>query len=131
VQDARTTTLVGLQAVRILPAKPAAINGVIWSVVERLDLSAFHAPIKARDGVCGRDATDPRLLVALWLYALRPDIKFVERRPASQCDFPNQRGLGKQLDHCRDHASSSTRRNTAAPSRPSAYAATSSAVTSS
>jgi transposase len=42
---------------------------VIWAVVERLDLSAFHAPIKARDGVRGRDATDPRLLVSLWLYA--------------------------------------------------------------
>jgi transposase len=41
----------------------------IWAVVERLDLSAFHAPIKARAGVCGRDATDPRLLVSLWLYA--------------------------------------------------------------
>jgi transposase len=42
---------------------------VIWSVVEKLDLHAFHEPIKARDGVCGRDATDPKLLVALWLYA--------------------------------------------------------------
>lgn len=41
----------------------------IWSVVEKLDLSAFHQPIKAREGVCGRDATDPALLVALWLYA--------------------------------------------------------------
>src|SRR5208282_3557352 len=26
-------------------------------------------PIKAREGLAGRDATDPRLLVALWLYA--------------------------------------------------------------
>lgn len=42
---------------------------VVWSVVGRLDLSAFHAPIRARDGACGRDATDPALLVALWLYA--------------------------------------------------------------
>jgi transposase len=42
---------------------------VIWCVVDKLDLSAFHGPIKARDGVCGRDATDPRLLVSLWLYA--------------------------------------------------------------
>ena len=41
----------------------------IWSVIEKLDLRAFHEPIKARDGVCGRDATDPRLLVSLWLYA--------------------------------------------------------------
>jgi len=42
---------------------------VIWAVVQKLDLSAFRGPIKARDGVCGRDATDPALLIALWLYA--------------------------------------------------------------
>jgi transposase len=41
----------------------------IWQVVCRLDLSAFYEPIKARQGEVGRDATDPRLLVALWLYA--------------------------------------------------------------
>ena len=42
---------------------------VVWSVVCGLELSAFHEPIKARQGVVGRDATDPRVLVALWLYA--------------------------------------------------------------
>lgn len=42
---------------------------LIWRVVQALDLSAFHAPIKARAGACGRDATDPALLVCLWLYA--------------------------------------------------------------
>lgn len=42
---------------------------VIWAVTERLDLSGFYASIRAREGVVGRDATDPRLLVALWLYA--------------------------------------------------------------
>jgi len=42
---------------------------VVWQVVASMDLSAFHLPIKARAGVCGRDATDPRLLVSLWLYA--------------------------------------------------------------
>jgi transposase len=41
----------------------------VWAVVASLDLSAFAAPIKARDGMPGRDSTDPRLLVALWLYA--------------------------------------------------------------
>jgi transposase len=41
----------------------------IAEVVEHLDLSAFCLPIKAREGVAGRDATDPKLLVALWLYA--------------------------------------------------------------
>ena len=42
---------------------------VIWSVVQKLEVSAFCEPIKARDGVCGRDSTDPRLLISLWLYA--------------------------------------------------------------
>ena len=37
---------------------------VVWAVVKRLDLSAFAAAIKARAGVCGRDATDPALLVS-------------------------------------------------------------------
>ena len=41
----------------------------IAEVVEHLELSAFCQPIKAREGVAGRDATDPKLLVALWLYA--------------------------------------------------------------
>ena len=42
---------------------------VVWAVVAAMDLTAFHQPIKAREGVGGRDSTDPRLLVALWLYA--------------------------------------------------------------
>ena len=41
----------------------------VWQVVDSMDLSAFREPIKAREGVGGRDATDPRLLVSLWLYA--------------------------------------------------------------
>lgn len=40
----------------------------VAAVVEKLDLSAFALPIKARQGVAGRDGTDPQLLVALWLY---------------------------------------------------------------
>lgn len=42
---------------------------VIWEVTGSLDLSAFYVSIRAREGSAGRDATDPRLLVALWLYA--------------------------------------------------------------
>jgi transposase len=41
----------------------------VAEVVEHLDLSGFCQPIKAREGVAGRDATDPKLLVSLWLYA--------------------------------------------------------------
>jgi transposase len=36
--------------------------------VEKLDLCGFHEPIRAREHQAGRDATDPALLVALWLY---------------------------------------------------------------
>ena len=40
----------------------------VAAVVARLDLSAFGEAIQAREGVAGRDATDPELLVGLWLY---------------------------------------------------------------
>jgi len=40
----------------------------IAAVLEKLDLSGFYAGIKAREGVSGRDSTDPGLLVGLWLY---------------------------------------------------------------
>lgn len=42
---------------------------MVAAVVERLDVAEFCKPIKAREGEVGRDATDPRLLIALWLYA--------------------------------------------------------------
>jgi transposase len=41
----------------------------VMAVVEKLDLARFCEPIQAREGVAGRDATDPQLLVGLWLYA--------------------------------------------------------------
>jgi len=42
---------------------------MVWAVVRKLNLKQFQAPIRAREGHAGRDATDPALLVALWLYA--------------------------------------------------------------
>ena len=44
----------------------------IWAFVSRLDLDAFYAPIKAVEGVAGREAWDPLLLICLWLYAYSP-----------------------------------------------------------
>jgi transposase len=41
----------------------------IWSFVEALDLSMFYDRIKARGEAPGRPASDPRVLLALWLYA--------------------------------------------------------------
>src|SRR6266498_3885817 len=48
------------------PAHPVRM---VMAVVEKLDVSRFCEAIQAREGMAGRDATDPRLLVALWLYA--------------------------------------------------------------
>ena len=41
----------------------------VWSYVLALDLAPLYDPIRARGRVAGRPAIDPRLLVALWLYA--------------------------------------------------------------
>jgi len=41
----------------------------VWSYVEGLDLTPLYDRIRARGSVAGRSAIDPRLLVALWLYA--------------------------------------------------------------
>jgi transposase len=42
---------------------------VVWAYVEGLDLTPLYQAIQARQGVAGRDANDPRILMALWLYA--------------------------------------------------------------
>ena len=48
------------------PDHPARM---VWAFVCGLDLGHWLTTIKAVKGVAGRDATDPRLLVALWIYA--------------------------------------------------------------
>jgi transposase len=42
---------------------------VVWDALEDLDLSAFYEEVGSREGSAGRPAIDPRILVALWLYA--------------------------------------------------------------
>jgi transposase len=41
----------------------------VWEFVSGLDLSEFYARIKSRGDTAGRPATDPKILLALWLYA--------------------------------------------------------------
>lgn len=41
----------------------------VWAFVERLDLSALYAGIGSVEGGAGRPAIDPKILMALWLYA--------------------------------------------------------------
>jgi transposase len=60
----------------------------LWAAVEQLDLRRFYEPIEAREGCAGRPATDPKMLVALWLYATADGV-----------------GSARQLDElCKRHA---------------------------
>ncbi len=40
-----------------------------WALVERLEHGALCVPIEARDDCAGTPAIDPKLLLALWIYA--------------------------------------------------------------
>jgi transposase len=55
----------------------------IWELIGQRDLSGFYAPIKAVEGVAGREAIDPRLLISLWVWALSEGVssaREIERR---------------------------------------------------
>lgn len=43
---------------------------LLWHAIERLDLSRFYETIKARKHGPGRPPSDPKVLLALWLYAI-------------------------------------------------------------
>src|SRR5205823_4402772 len=58
------------QAMRSLKQpKQSAAESAVWSYVEGSDLTFLYDRIRARGSVAGRPPIDPRLLVALWLYA--------------------------------------------------------------
>lgn len=42
---------------------------LIWDFVQALDLSALYESIRAVEGEAGRDAIDPAVLMAVWLFA--------------------------------------------------------------
>jgi transposase len=74
--------------------KPEDLDGLIgpehaaraiWRVLEGMDLSRFYQPIKARAGSAGRDATDPRMLLALWVYGLSEGVNSA-RELAGLCE---------------------------------------------
>lgn len=42
---------------------------IVWAYLEGLDLAPLYQDIAAVEGEAGRPATDPKILLALWLYA--------------------------------------------------------------
>ena len=60
---------------------------LVWEYVEEVDLAPLYEPIRAVKGRAGRDAIDPKILLALWLYATLDGV-----------------GSARQLDRlCSDH----------------------------
>jgi transposase len=57
----------------------------VWDYVAQLDLSGLLGKVKALAGQPGKPATDPRLLLALWLYATLRGIGSA-RELARRCD---------------------------------------------
>lgn len=76
--------------------RPCALDGLIeedhlarlvWTVVEGWDLRAFLDTVAARGPTPGRAATDPKVLIALWLFAYTQGV-----------------GTGRELDRlCEQH----------------------------
>jgi transposase len=64
-----------------------SVARVIWAYVEKMNWSPLLHQIKSVEGHKGRDAIDPRVLMALWLYALQDGV-----------------GSARQLERlCREH----------------------------
>ena len=67
----------------LLPADHRA--RLVWAVIEEMDFELFYAAIAARGSVPGRPALDPRVLLALWVYATSEGIGSA-RRLALLCE---------------------------------------------
>jgi len=58
----------------------------IWELVGERDLSRFYGKIESVDGVAGRPAHDPRLLISLWIYGYTDGIPSA-REIARRCEY--------------------------------------------
>ena len=91
--------------------EPDHLARAIWEMTGRLDLTPYTTQVRAVEGVAGRSPTDPRLLIALWVYAYSESVsgaREVERRcayhPAYQwltgCQVVNHHTLSDfRVDH--------------------------------
>src|SRR5205807_108551 len=70
---------------------------IVAAVVERLDIQKFSEPIRAREGMVGRDATDPGLVIGWWVYGWR------RGRGAGGASFRREERLQKLLEESRQH----------------------------
>ena len=73
-----------MDAERLIPEDHPARG--IWAMVEQLDMTPFEANIKAVEGHAGQSTLDPRVLMALWIYANSEGISSA-RELSRMCDY--------------------------------------------
>jgi transposase len=91
--------LAPLDVEKLIPIGHPARN--LWEFLGRLDLSQFSTDIKSVEGKAGRSAWDPRLLIAIWLYAYSRGISSA-REIERECEYePGLRWLAglKVINH--------------------------------
>jgi transposase len=74
---------------------------IVWAFVLTLNLAPLYAKIKSREGEAGRPAADPRVMLALWLYATIEGVgsaREVDRLSQSDLTYRWLRG-GVPLDY--------------------------------
>lgn len=73
-----------LDVEELIPENHAARN--VWTILGRLDLSRFSGPVKSVEGHAGRNLWEPRLLIAIWIYAYSRGISSA-REIEHQCSY--------------------------------------------
>ncbi len=58
----------------------------IWELTGGLDLKGYYEEIEAMEGTAGRPAMDPRLMIALWVYAYSEGVSSA-RQISRLCEF--------------------------------------------
>lgn len=82
--DRQQVVLEPLDVELLIPPAHPARN--IWDLLGGMDLTRFSAGIKSVKGRAGRNAWDPRLLIAIWIYAYSRGISSA-REIERQCSY--------------------------------------------
>lgn len=82
--DRQQVVLEPLDIEQLIPEDHAARS--IWELLGRLDLSGFIGDVKSLEGHAGRNIWEPRLLIAMWIYAYSRGISSA-REIERQCAY--------------------------------------------